>query len=481
VRTISDLWPVLIFVVDLVVAIGASSHVILRKRDVRAAIGWVGLIWLVPIGGALFYLVFGVNRIQRRGARIRTEMALLADSRAAALPAAAERLTLPEVTRSIEGLVRAVGQVTGLPLLPGNRIEPLVDGDEAYPEMLRAIESAAATVMFQTYIFDLGRVGGEFVRVLDAANRRGVAVRVLVDGVGALYSEPRATRTLRRLGVPVAEFLGHLFPLRLPYLNLRNHRKILVVDGRLGFTGGLNVRDGHVFSEPSRHPVQDLHFRLEGPVVRHLAEAFAKDWVFATGEELFSPGWFPSLHPAGEVVARGVPDGPDDDFERLHLTFLAALAGADRTVRIVTPYFLPDQALLAGLNTAALRGVEVDVLLPKISNLPIVGWAMRAKLDQVLESGCRVWLTPPPFDHTKLMVVDGVWALFGSGNWDPRSFRLNFEFNVEAYDAALGDRLERLVREKTRAAEPLTVRQLRARPLAEQLRDGVAWLFSPYL
>ncbi|MFO7588007.1 MAG: phospholipase D-like domain-containing protein [Gemmatimonadota bacterium] len=123
----------------------------------------------------------------------------------------------------------------------------------------------------------------------------------------------------------------------------------------------------------------------------------------------------------------------------------------------------------------------MDVLLPKVSNLPVVGWAMRAKLDQVLESGCRVWLTPPPFDHTKLMVVDGVWALFGSGNWDPRSFRLNFEFNVEAYDAALGDRLERLVREKTRAAEPLTVRQLRARPLAEQLRDGVAWLFSPYL
>jgi cardiolipin synthase len=477
----AEFWPVLIAAVDFVVAAGASAHVILRKRDVRAAIGWVGLIWLVPIAGALFYLVFGVNRIQRRGARIRSEMAMLADSRAAALPPAVERLPLPEVSRSIEGLVRAVGQVTGSPLLPGNRVEPLDDGDEAYPAMLAAIESAASTVMLQTYIFDLDGPGREFVRALDAANRRGVAVRVLVDGIGALYSEPRATHALRRLGVPVAEFLGGISPRRMSYLNLRNHRKILVVDGRVGFTGGLNLREGHILSRSPRHPVQDLHFRLEGPVVRHLAEAFAKDWVFTTGEELYSPGWFPVLEPVGRVVARGIADGPDDEFERLHWTFLAALAGADRTVRIVTPYFLPDQALLAALNTAALRGVEVDVLLPRENNLRVVGWAMRAKLDQVLDYGCRVWLTPPPFDHTKLMVVDGVWGLFGSGNWDPRSYRLNFEFNVEAYDAELGGRLETIVREKMRAAEPVTQKALRARPLPERLRDGVAWLFSPYL
>lgn len=477
----SDIWPVLLAAIDFVVAAGASAHVILRKRDVRAAIGWVGLILLVPIAGALFYAVFGVNRIQRRGARIRGQMALLADSRAASLPAAVEKLPVPDVTRSIEGLVRAVGQVTGLPLLPGNRIEPLVGGDEAYPAMLRAIDTAASTIMFQTYIFDSDRVGEQFVRALDEANRRGVAVRVLVDGIGALYSEPRAHEVLARRGVPVAKFMGGLSPRRMSYLNLRNHRKVLVVDGHTGFTGGLNIREGHVLSEPSPHPVQDLHFRLEGPVVRHLAEAFAKDWVFTTGEELYSPGWFPVLEPTGNVLARGVADGPDDEFERLHWTFLAALAGADRTVRIVTPYFLPDQALLAALNTTALRGVEVDVLIPRESNLRVVGWAMQAKLDQVLEHGCRVWLTPPPFDHSKLMLVDETWALFGSGNWDPRSFRLNFELNVEAYDAELGDRLERIVRGKMRDAEPLTIRQMRARPLSERLRNGVAWLFSPYL
>ena len=478
---LSATWPYLIGLLDFVIAVVASSHAILNKREVRAAIGWVGLIWLVPFGGGLLYLLLGVNRIRRKGARIQDEITLLSESRATALPPPVEALDLPDVTRSIEGLVRAVGKVTRLPLLPGNRIEPLVCGDEAYPAMLEAIDRASSTVMMQTYIFDVDRAGNEFIEALDRAHRRGVAVRVLVDGVGAAYSKPRAPHILRKRGIPVQEFLGQFVPWRMPYMNLRNHRKILVVDGRIGFTGGLNIREGSIIGVPTTHPVQDLHFRLEGPIVRHLAEAFAKDWVFSCGEELFSPGWFPSLESHGDAVARGVSDGPDDEFERLHSTFLAALAGADHSVRIMTPYFLPDQSLLSGLNTAALRGVRVDVLIPSQNNLRTVGWAMTSQLDQILDSGCRVWLTPPPFDHSKLMLVDGVWALFGSGNWDPRSYRLNFEFNVEAYDPKLGAQLERFVADRIDAARPVSVDELHDRHLALKLRDGVAWLFSPYL
>jgi cardiolipin synthase len=216
-------------------------------------------------------------------------------------------------------------------------------------------------------------------------------------------------------------------------------------------------------------------------VVRHLAETFARDWVFASGEELFSPGWFPKLEPRGSAVARGVSDGPDDEFERLYNTFLAALSGADSTVRIMTPYFLPDTALLSALRTAALRGVRIDIILPSRCNLRVVGWAMMAQLDQVLKAGCRVWLSPEPFDHTKLMLVDGDWVFFGSGNWDPRSYRLNFEFNVEAYDQALAERMERFVADRIDASRPLAIPELRGRPLPFRLRDGVAWLFSPYL
>jgi cardiolipin synthase len=479
--TISAIWPYLVGLVDIVLAAGASSHAILNKREVRAAIGWVGLIWLVPYAGSLLYLLLGVNRIRRKGTRIQNEIAMLSGSRAAALPSPVDHLGTPEVTRSIEGLARAVGEVTRLPLLPGNLIEPLVCGDEAYPGMIAAIERASSTVMFQTYIFDVDRAGNDFIEALVRADQRGVAVRVLVDGVGAAYSKPKATTVLRRRGVPVQEFMGQLVPWRMPYFNLRNHRKILVVDGRVGFTGGLNVREGAVQSLDSDHPVRDLHFRLEGPVVRHLAEAFAKDWVFASGEELFSPGWFPKLEPRGSAVARGVSDGPDDEFERLYNTFLAALSGADSTVRIMTPYFLPDTGLLSALRTAALRGVRIDIILPSRSNLRVVGWAMMAQLDQVLKAGCRVWLSPEPFDHTKLMLVDGDWVFFGSGNWDPRSYRLNFEFNVEAYDPALAERMDRFVADRIDDSRPLAISELRNRPLPLRLRDGVAWLFSPYL
>jgi cardiolipin synthase len=477
----SALWPFLIGLADIVLAVIASSHAILRKREVRAAIGWVGLIWLVPFGGALLYLLLGVNRIRRRGTRIQDEITLLSDSRAAALPPPVDHHDLPAFTRSIGGVARAVGEVTQLPLLPGNQIEPLACGDEAYPAMIAAIDAASATIMMQTYIFDVDRAGIQFIDALDRAHRRGVAVRVLIDGVGAAYSKPKATQLLRRRGVPVSEFMGQLLPWRMPYMNLRNHRKILVVDGRIGFTGGMNIREGSVLSLRARFPVRDLHFRIEGPVVRHLAETFARDWVFASGEELFSPGWFPRLELRGEAVARGVSDGPDDEFERLYNTFLAALSGADETVQIITPYFLPDNALLSALRTAVLRGVEVDVVLPSRSNLRVVGWAMAGQLEQVLETGCRVWLSPEPFDHTKLLLVDGSWVLFGSGNWDPRSYRLNFEFNVEVYDRTFAERMERFVGERISASRSVSLSELRDRHLALKLRNGVAWLFSPYL
>ena len=184
---------------------------------------------------------------------------------------------------------------------------------------------------------------------------------------------------------------------------------------------------------------------------------------------------------AGPAAWRGVADGPDDDFEKLHWTILAGLAAADRHVRIVTPYFLPDQALITALNVASLKGVRVDIVLPETSNLRIVGWAMRAQLGQVMEYGCRLWLSPPPFDHSKLMLVDDAWALFGSGNWDPRSLRLNFEFNVECYDPELVARLDALVAAKIDDARPLSRDELDRRGLPTKLRDGAAWLFSPYL
>ncbi len=264
-------------------------------------------------------------------------------------------------------------------------------------------------------------------------------------------------------------------------LNMRTHRKILVVDGRAGFTGGMNIRAGNCLKKHPRQPVQDIHFRVRGPVITRLQEAFADDWLFTTGEALRGDSWFPEPQACGTVLARGIADGPDEDFEKLLWTLLGALSIARRSVRIVTPYFLPDAAILSSLNLAAMRGVKVEILLPSENNLPVVQWASRAMWWQVLEHGCRIWLTQPPFDHSKLMIVDGCWALVGSANWDARSLRLNFEYNLECYDAALAGRLEALIESKRAGAREVTMKDVDSRGLPIRLRDGVARLLAPYL
>ena len=480
---LSDIWPHIAGGLTLLVTVAASGHAVLHKRDARSAVAWVGLIWLVPVLGAVLYLLLGINRIRRRARALRSDQGhppchshclSRFQCRADTVEVLDRNSHFVSLSRLVEGIVRK-------PLVQGNHITPLVNGDTAYPEMIRAIEEAQRSVNLSTYIFDNDRAGRLFLDALARAAGRGVEVRVIVDDVGARYSWPPMTRLLQRSGITVARFLPTFLPWRMPYMNLRNHRKILVVDGRTGFTGGMNIREGHMIGKDPRHPVQDLHFKVEGPVVAHLQEIFAEDWTFCTGESMEGDAWFPCIEQKGTVVARGIPDGPDEDFEKLLWTVHGALACARRSVRIVTPYFIPDSTLTTSLNLAAMRGVDVEIVLPGVNNLRIVKWASTDLLQECLEHGCRVWLTAPPFDHTKLMVVDDIWVLLGSANIDTRSFLLNFEFNVECYDRELAARMNSLIDSKLRNAHRVTIEEVTNRRLPVKLRDGLARLFSPYL
>jgi cardiolipin synthase len=243
----------------------------------------------------------------------------------------------------------------------------------------------------------------------------------------------------------------------------------------------MNVRQRSVLASKPKHPTRDLHFRVDGPVVAQLQTAFARDWAFTTGEKLAGSHWFPELEPKGETLSRGITDGPDGDIDKLHWVFLAAVGAARRSIHIVTPYFLPDRVLMKALHLAGQRGVEVDIVVPEVANLPVVRWAMWGHHRQVLGDGVRLWLSPPPFDHAKLFVVDGYWSSIGSSNWDPRSLRLNFEFNIECYDEELGAGLEDLVRHRLRDARLLTPDELDGRSIFHRVRDGAARLMTPYL
>lgn len=474
---VARIWPYVASTLAFLVTLLASAHVILYKRDTHAAIAWVGLIWLLPVFGAILYLLLGINRIRRRARSIRGERQR--PSVALSSPSGVHDGLSAD---HYPDLVRLVDVIVQKPVLEGNSVSPLVNGDEAYPAMIDAIERAGNSVTMATYIFDRDEAGRSFLHALANAVSRGVEVRVLIDAVGLRYSWPTMDRSLRRAGIRVARFLPTVLPWRMPFMNLRNHRKILVIDGREGFTGGMNIRSGHVIDWRPRHPVQDLHFRVEGPVVDHFQDVFAQDWYFATGELLKGKKWFPSIEPCGKVAARGIPDGPDEDFEKLLWTIQGALACSKSSVQIMTPYFLPDPDLTRALGLAAMRGVTVDIILPSVNNLPFVHWASRASFVQLIEEGCRIWLSPPPFEHTKLMVVDGLWVLFGSGNWDPRSLMLNFEFNVESYSRELASSLtRRIIKPRIGLSERVTPETMKGWSLPVKLRDGVARLFSPYL
>ena len=454
----------------LAVALAVTTHALLRKRDVGASLGWIGLVWLAPFVGGLLYFVLGINRVRRRAQRLRRRV---------------QRRRQPRDTpdmdtqEELEPLQRGIGRLSRRVLEIGNAFETYQNGDEAYPAMLAAIEGARSSIGLSTYIFDVDDTGGHFVSALKAARNRGVEVRVIIDGVGGNWILSKAYHALSRSGVPAGRFLHSPLPWRMPLVNLRSHKKILVVDGRIGFTGGMNIRDENVMARHPKHPVEDTHFKVTGPVVSQLADAFADDWAFVAKEELDGYAWFPAIDPNGPAKARVITSGPDQDLEKIEFSAMQAIACARSSIYIMTPYFLPDERLVTALALAAMRGVTVHIVMPKRSNHILVDWAARANMGSLLRDGVNVWLGGPPFRHTKAMVVDSEWTLIGSANWDLRSLRLNFELCMEVYDRPFAQALQRFVTDNR--GVPLTNSDLKARKLPIRLRDAAVRLMMPYL
>ncbi len=453
----------------IAVALALSVHILLTKRDVGAAIGWIGLVWFSPLPGGVVYLVFGVNRVQRRARELREGPRAVPRD----VPAGSPR------EDHLAPLERAARHLTRRATVAGNTITMLRNGDEAYPAMLAAIAGARASIALSTYILRDDEAGAPIIDALIAARARRVVVRVLLDGVGSGYFVSPAYRRLHRAGVRVARFLHSPLPWRMPFLNLRSHKKMLLIDGRQGFTGGMNIGAENLVARRPRHPVRDTHFAVTGPVLAQLSEAFADDWAFVTGEELEGPAWAVAADARGEAVARVVTSGPDEDVEKIEMLALQAIACAQRSIAIMTPYFLPDERLVTALALAALRGVAVDVVVPARSNHLLVDWASAANIMPLLDDGVRIWRNPAPFDHSKVMVVDGAWCLIGSANWDMRSFRLNFEMNMEVFHDDLAGILSAHM--VACRGPRITREEIAAIPLPIRLRNAAARLLLPYL
>ncbi|MEM9743553.1 MAG: phospholipase D-like domain-containing protein [Pseudomonadota bacterium] len=467
-------------VIEVGLLIPSIAHLLLFKSDYRVALGWLGLMLLVPFGGVLLYWLFGINRVRRAGLQVRGASSTLPFSDLGALP-----LLNPDAAVQTGPLEQVGLRVTGEAPCAGNAVKVLENGEQVFPRMLEDLAAARKEILLASFIFDYDELGETFVAALSEAHRRGVSVCVLVDDLGRRFRYPTVLAPLQRAGVPVRCFMpARLLPPKLN-INLRNHRKLLIIDRAIGYTGGMNISARHLVAGDRADATTDVHFRFQGPVVSHFARTFEEDWLAADGPaEALSSGAShrePDLASAARVSCRVIEDGPGERIDRLPLLIVGALGCARRRIRLATPYFLPEERIVGALQSAALRGVEVAIVVPEQSNWRVIDWALGHGLWKLVNVGVRVYREPLPFSHAKYLLVDDDYALVGSANIDPRSLRLNYELNVEVFsDAVVGRLGAHFDRARMRSA-PVTLDALRNRSLPVRLRDSVAALASGYL
>jgi cardiolipin synthase len=472
-------WLIAIF--HLIIMPLAAVHALICKRDHRAALGWIGVIVLFPLAGPLLYLFFGINRLRTR-ARVFTGHHL------PVMHLGYERATrdtepyqdplvnqLPLVDLAMVG-----GRATGIRLTAGNAVEPLFNGEGFYPELVRTVDRAQRYALISSYIFSARGVAGDVIKALARAADRGVEVKVLIDGMGAWYSMREAVRPLQKAGVEMKLFRPpSLFPPSLDF-NLRNHRKIAVVDGHTGFFGGINIDARHMVEDPdNKNVTADVHFKARGPVVSALHRLFADDWHLVTKQHLDPPPEVPQS--AGKALCRVIDSGPGDKLNQLTMTMIGIFAAARESITIMVPYFLPNHDMVAALQAAVLRGVRVRVVLPERSNLRYVDWATRNMLWELLLWDVEIYYKSAPFDHAKLYIIDSCYVMAGSANLDARSLRLNFELGVEIFDSETAQAMQQHTQQAIAQGRRVELSEVDARPLWQRVRDAFFWLFSSYL
>ncbi len=459
-------------------------RVLLQQREASATLAWILIIVFLPfLGVALFFLI-GRPRVRRRTRkRLRSRDALergpghlpYRDSGCDLVVPESEMPNLPRI------ISRVATCVNDTPPLQGNRTEVFIDTDLAYDRMEAAIRSARHHVHMMSYIYRDDLAGRRFRDLLIEKAREGVEVRLLVDAVGSHHLDSGFFLPLQNAGGKYAEFMPVL-PLRPHWRpNLRNHRKILVTDGRVGFAGGLNIGDEYQGRKKKYAPWRDTHMRAEGPAAWRLQEIFAEDWFFATDEDLIDSRYFPDLRPAGEDLIQVVESGPDQPYETIHTVFFTAITEAQKRVYITTPYFVPDAAVLMALKTASWRGVDVRVLLPGKSDLKLIQMAGRSYHQELLEAGVKLYEHRPGMLHAKTMVVDRNWATVGSANMDIRSFRLNFEVNLLVSSSNFAARMETIFKQDIIGARELTLEETQNKSRPTRFIESICRMLSPVL
>ena len=447
-----------------------------RKREPVAAVAWILAIIFIPILGGVLFLLFGINSIRRR----RESKIAAARDLAPKLPDLGQhQLRDLELTRQQTRLASLVNKECRGVLTGSNAIEIIADTTQTLRRIEEAILGATQTLDLEYYIWQPDRTGTRLRDMLIERARAGVQVRFLYDSFGSMALHRKFLEPMTDAGIQVVPFLpGSTFRERWS-LNNRCHRKIVVVDGTIGFTGGMNIGDEYIGANPEIGHWRDTHLRIEGPAVWQLQQVFAEDWYYSTGEELVDPVMFPPPSRAGQGISQVVSGGPDGVSEPFHTLHFAALNEARESITIATSYFAPTVPLVMALETAAARGVKVRLMIAGKSVYPWTVWVGRSFYDSLLRSGVEIYEYKKGILHSKTLTIDGVWSLVGTANFDYRSMLLNFEVALALYGEGYARELEEQFTHDLESCRPIRLSEWDERSLARVFVENVCRLIAP--
>lgn len=469
----------LLFLGHLLTLLLLPSVFMRKKRQPVSTVAWVLVIALLPYLGGLFYLLLGINRVARRTASKRRAAQIIA---AHLTELAQYHVMLDEIPdeRSRQ-LARLANKLSDTRPTSGNAIEIIPSTTRTLDEISAAVDQAKHSIHLEYYIWQPDKTGTELRDLLIRKAQAGLTIRFLYDAVGSLRLTRHFLQPMRDAGIAVASFLpGPTFKERWS-INLRSHRKIVVVDGKIGFTGGMNIGDEYLGKNPQFGYWRDTHLMLRGPTVLQLQQVFIEDWFFATGEKPALDVLFPDARDGGDQIAQVIAGGPDSDRETLHGLMFGAINEAQQRITLATSYFVPTQPLMAALESAALRGVRVRMLLSGTSAHYATILAARSYYDILLECGVEIYEYTGGLLHSKTLTIDGRWSFVGTPNFDARSLLLNFEVGVILYDKRAADVLETQFEEDLKNAKRIPLEGWDQRPWRTVLAENFCRMFSPVL
>lgn len=466
---------IILLVSYILIAITIVISLFINGVRPSKTLAWLLAIFTIPIGGMLLYLMVGRNRRKNKllKAAVLQEFKPL-QTRATHIP--------DSVKKRYKKLVHLIEKNSHFAPTPLNSVVYLKDGESTFRSIFNALENASSHIHLQYYIFEEGELADRLFRLFEKKIAEGVKVRLIYDGVGSFSLSRSYRKKLKSIGVEVYSFLPFKFGRFLASLNYRNHRKIIVVDGKIGFTGGINISDKYLKGDPNLGKWHDMHLKIEGPAVAHLNSVFQQDWYLVSNQKInVSNNADYEIGAQNKVTLQIVSNGPDDDFPAIEQLYFSIINAAEHYLYITNPYVIPGHAIMTALETAALSGVDVRLLVSENNDSKLVSWSVRSYFEPLLKAGVKIYLFPSGFLHSKIMISDDTIASVGTANIDIRSFEQNYEVNAVVYNDEFTKELRFDFLRDSDKSHLLTLEEHQKRPWLDRLKEGFAKIFSPVL